>query len=606
MPTPDATTAQRPTQIDWPRYLPFLRWRDRVTRANLKDDLIAGLTGALVVLPQGVAFATIAGMPPEYGLYAGMVPAIVAALFGSSWHLVSGPTTAASVVLYSVLSVHAAPGSPEYIGLALALTFLVGLVQLGMGMMRLGSLVNFISHSVVLGFTAGAALLIGANQIKNFFGIPIPGGTGFLGSLQELWQQAAAINPHVLAVSATTLLVGIAVRRWLPRLPYMIAALGAGSILAAFLNARLGQDVTGITTVGALPASLPPISMPPVSLDTVRELGGGVLAVALLALTEAVSIARSMAIKTGQSLDGNQEFIGQGLSNLAGSFFSGYVATGSFNRSGVNLDAGARTPLAAVFSALLLMALVLLLAPMAAYLPNAAMAGVLFLVAWSLIDFQHIGHVLHASRSQSAILVATFAAALLLNLEESIMLGMLLSLALYLRRTSRPAVLPRIPDPSSPRRKFVTAHAGTAECPQLRIVRVDGSLYFGATGHLEEQLAASSAQAHLAIVGDGINFIDIDAAELLANEAERRRAAGGRLYFIRLKREAREFLRRGHYLDRIGAASLFDSKSEAIAAIHASLDAQRCAGCELRIFNECHGVARPVAAVPVRIALAGA
>ncbi len=606
MPTPATAPARYGTAIDWPRYLPFLRWRHRVTRANLKDDLIAGLTGALVVLPQGVAFATIAGMPPEYGLYAGMVPAIVAALFGSSWHLVSGPTTAASVVLYSVLSVHAAPGSPEYIGLALALTFLVGLVQLGMGMMRLGSLVNFISHSVVLGFTAGAALLIGANQIKNFFGIPIPGGTGFLGSLQMLWQQAAAINPNVLAVSATTLLVGIVVRRWLPRLPYMIAALAAGSVLAAILNARLGQDVTGITTVGALPASLPPVSLPPVSLDTARELGGGVLAVALLALTEAVSIARSMAIKTGQSLDGNQEFIGQGLSNLAGSFFSGYVATGSFNRSGVNLDAGAQTPLAAVFSALLLMALVLLVAPMAAYLPNAAMAGVLFLVAWSLIDFKHIGHVLHASRSQSAILVATFAAALLLNLEESIMLGMLLSLGLYLRRTSRPAVLPRVPDPSSPRRKFVTAHADQPECPQLRIVRVDGSLYFGATGHLEEQLAASSAQAHLAIVGDGINFIDIDAAELLANEAERRRAAGGKLHFIRLKREAREFLRRGHYLDRIGADSLFDSKSEAIAAIHASLDAERCAHCELRIFNECHGVAHPPATAPLRIALAGA
>jgi len=600
---PDAT---RTGAIDWSRYLPFLRWRQRITRANLKDDLVAGLTGALVVLPQGVAFATIAGMPPEYGLYAGMVPAIIAALFGSSWHLVSGPTTAASVVLYSVLSVHAAPGSPEYVGLALALTFLVGLVQLGMGMLRLGSLVNFISHSVVLGFTAGAAILIAANQIKNFFGIAVPGGAGLFGALQALAEQVGAINPHVLAVSATTLGVGIAVRRWWPRLPYMIAALGAGSILAAILNARLGQDVTGIATVGALPASLPPLSLPPVSLDTLRELGGGVLAVALLALTEAVSIARSMAIKTGQSLDGNQEFIGQGLSNLAGSFFSGYVATGSFNRSGVNLDAGAKTPLAAVFSALLLMTLVLLVAPLAAYLPNAAMAGVLFLVAWSLIDFVHIGHILHASRSQSAILVATFATALLLNLEESIMLGMLLSLALYLRRTSRPAVLPRIPDPASPRRKFVTARADTAQCPQLRIVRVDGSLYFGATGHLEEQLAASTTQAHLAIVGDGINFIDIDAAELLANEAERRRAEGGRLYFIRLKRGAREFLQRGGYLDRIGADHLFGGKSEAIAAIHNRLDPQACARCKLHVFNECHGGMPPVAILPADIALAGA
>ena len=193
-----------------------------------------------------------------------------------------------------MLSVHAAPGSPEYIGLALALTFLVGLVQLAMGAARLGSLVNFISHAVVLGFTAGAALLIGANQIRNFFGIPVPGGSGFIGTLQALFAQLGAINPYVLAVSGATLLVGIATRRWLPRIPYMIAALGAGSVLAAVLNTQLGQAVTGISTVGALPAALPPLSLPPLSLDIVRDLGGGVLAVAPLALTEAVSIARSI------------------------------------------------------------------------------------------------------------------------------------------------------------------------------------------------------------------------------------------------------------------------------------------------------------------------
>jgi SulP family sulfate permease len=610
---PAATSTTAPTAIadgpiDWPRYLPFLRWRSRVTRVTLRDDLIAGLTGALVVLPQGVAFATIAGMPPEYGLYAGMVPAIVAALFGSSWHLVSGPTTAASVVLYSVLSVHAAPGSPEYIGLALALTFLVGLMQLAMGAARLGSLVNFISHSVVLGFTAGAALLIGANQIRNFFGIPVPGGSGFVGTLHALFTQLGAINPYVLAVSAATLLVGIATRRWLPRVPYMIAALGAGSVLAAVLNTQLGQAATGITTVGALPAALPPLSLPPLSVDIVRELSGGVLAVALLALTEAVSIARSIALKTGQSLDGNQEFIGQGLSNIAGSFFSGYVATGSFNRSGVNLDAGAKTPLAAVIGALLLMALVLLVAPLAAWLPNAAMAGVLFLVAWSLIDFHHIRQILRTSRSQSLILLATFAAALLLNLEEAIMLGVLLSFAIYLRRTSRPAVVARVPDPASARRKFINVADGAAECPQLCVVRIDGSLYFGTTGHLEERLASEGEQVHLAIIGDGINFIDLDAAEFIANEAQRRRAAGGGLYFIRLKWPVRDFLRRGGYLQRLGDEALFESKSEAITAIHRRLDMDRCTRCKLHIFNECHGADRPAGSSFLRgpVALAGA
>ncbi len=575
--------------VNWQRFLPFLRWRQRVTPASLRDDLIAGLTGALVVLPQGVAFATIAGMPPEYGLYAGMVPAIIAALFGSSWHLVSGPTTAASVVLFSVLSVHAAPGSAAYIGLAMALTFFVGLVQLAMGVARLGSLVNFISHAVVIGFTAGAALLIGANQIGNFFGIRVSGADGFLGMLEAMFAQLDTINPYVLAVSGTTLVVGIATRNWLPRVPYMITALGAGSVLAAVLNLQFGQAVTGISTVGALPASLPPLTLPPLSFDVLRGFGGGVLAVALLTLTEAVSIARSMALKTGQALDGNQEFIGQGLSNLIGSFFSGYVATGSFNRSAVNIDAGAKTPLAAVMGAFLLMALVLLVAPLAIWLPNAAMAGVLFLVAWSLIDFAHIRQILRASRSQSLILISTFVTALLFSLEQSIMLGVLLSFAFYLRRTSRPAILPRVPDPESARRKFINVSAGTKECPQLRIVRIDGSLYFGSTGHLEEQLACAGDQAHLAIVGDGINFIDLDAAEFIVNEANRRRAAGGGLYFIRLKKAVRVSLRRGGYLQRLGKDTLFESKSEAIASIYRRLDMDRCKHCSLHVFNECHG-----------------
>mgnify|MGYP001578622414 CR=1 FL=1 len=589
--------------VDWPRFLPFLRWHDRINRQNLRDDLIAGLTGALVVLPQGVAFATIAGMPPEYGLYAGMIPAIVAALFGSSWHLVSGPTTAASVVLYSILSAHAAPGSPEYVALALTLTLLVGLVQLGMGMMRLGALVNFISHSVVIGFTAGAALLIAANQLKHLFGIPAAAGSGFVGALDRLAIHFTSINPYVLAVSGATLLTGIAVRRWVPRIPYMIAALAVGSGLAWVLNSHYGQALTHITTVGALPASLPPLSAPNMSLETIRSLGTGVLAVALLALTEAVSIARSLALKTGQTLDGNQEFIGQGLSNLAGSFFSGYVATGSFNRSGVNLDAGAKTPLAAVFAALLLMAVVLLVAPYAAYLPNAAMAGVLVLVAWSLIDFQRIGQTLRASRVETGILFATFGTALFLSLEEAIMLGVLLSLGVYLRRTSRPNIVSRIPDPNSPKRKFTSVGVNAPECPQLRIVRVDGSLYFGATGHLEGQLVRGDARKHLAIVAHGINFIDIDAAVFLVNEARRRKAAGGGLYFIRLKWSVRDFLMRGGYLANLGMDHIFETKTEAIEHIFPRLDHEACARCPLRVFRECHAVPRETGSLPARAIL---
>ena len=583
-------------------FAPFLNWLPRVNRGTVKADAMAGLTGALVALPQGVAFATIAGMPPEYGLYAGMIPAVIAALFGSSWHLVSGPTTAASIVLFSVLSPHAEPGSAQYVSLALTLTFLVGLIQVGMGLAKLGTLVNFISHSVVTGFTAGAAILIATNQVKHFTGLSIPRGTSFTDTWSLALTHLSDINPWVFAVGLATLLLGIAVKRWVPKWPYMIVAMLGGSALAALLTAWKGVD---LATVGALPAVLPPLSAPSLDGESIRAVASGVVAVTLLALTEAVSIARALAARSGQHVDGNQEFVGQGLSNLFGSFFSGYVATGSFNRSGVNYAAGAKTPIAAMLAGVFLLALVLLVAPWAQYLPNAAMAGILFLVAWGLIDFDEIIHVLKTSHAETAILLATFAATLFLALEEAIIIGVLLSLAVYLSRTSKPNVRVRAPDPHNPRRKFTDA-ANALECPQVRFVRIDGSLFFGATAHIREALAeqdlANPAQKHIAIIAHGINFIDLAGAHYLAEEAQKRRADGGGLYFVRVKDTVQEQLAESGALKAIGGANLFDSKTEAVAEIHRRLDHERCRECKTRIFRECGAVAAVAPAPATKLA----
>ncbi|MBF0399392.1 MAG: SulP family inorganic anion transporter [Magnetococcales bacterium] len=582
---------QLSSSVRWRAFLPSLQWWDRVTPATLRADLIAGLTGAIVVLPQGIAFAAIAGMPPVYGLYAGMVPAIVAALFGSSWHLVSGPTTAASIVLFSLLSVHAEPGSAAYVQLALTMTFLVGLTQLGLGLIRMGTLVNFISHSVVIGFTSGAALLIATNQLHNFFGIHIPRGTDFTQTLVALFQQLDQINPYILAVSLITLVVGIMFRTWFPRIPYMIAALAAGTFLALLIDSLISVP-SGITRVSALSGSLPPLSMPDFSLSTLRTLAPGVIAVTLLALTEAISIARALALRSGQTIDSDQEFVAQGLSNLVGSFFSAYVATGSFNRSGLNYECGAKTPIAAASSGLMLIVLVTMVAPLAAYLPNAAMAGVLFLVAWGLIDWHHIHRTLHTSRSETIIMVATFLSTLFLNLEIAILFGVMLSLGIYLARTSHPIVIPRVPDPSHPHRRFFTP-IDTPECPQVRLVRVDGSLFFAAISTIQEHFEQmASPQTHLIVVASGINFVDLSGAEFLALEASKRRAAGAGLYLVRLKERPYVLLERGGYLETIGKENLFASKYEAIAAVFRKLDHARCAKCPLYLFQECASVAK--------------
>jgi len=572
---------------------PFLRWRHRVTRETLGTDLIAGLTGAALVLPQGVAFATIAGMPPEYGLYASMVPAIVAALFGSSWHLVSGPTTAASIVMYSALSELALPGSSEYIALAITLTFTVGVIQLVMGLAKMGTLVNFISHAVIVGFTAGAAILIATKQAENFLGIEIPSGQEFYETLYYLWHNWMNFHPLVMLVALVTLGSGFLVRWIWPRAPAMLLALVFGSLVGVALTLVFDRPETGIDMVGALPRQLPPLSAPTFSVEIFKELAPVVLAMTLFALTEAVSIARSISMRSGQAIEGNQEFIGQGLSNIAGSFFSAYVATGSFNRSGANYDAGAKTPLAAVFAGFLLIVLVLLFAPLTAYLPNAAMAGLLLMVAWRLIDFQHIRSIIRADRKETMVMAVTFFGTLFLDLEFAILLGVMLSLMIYLRRTSRPRVLPRVPDPDSPHRKFVSS-ISIPECPQLKLIRIDDSLYFGAVAYVREMLRRFREhypdQKHLLLLTKGINHVDLAGAELLVEEANARRRMGGELYLYRLKESATDVLERGGYMDKLNRNNMYNSKEEAIHNIFGKLDKSICEHCEKRIFVECKGI----------------
>lgn len=572
--------------IFWSRLLPCLRWWPWVNRTTLKADLHAGLTGAVIVLPQGIAFALIAGLPPVYGLYTAMVPAIVASLFGSSRHLISGPTTAISLVVFATVGKIAAPESTEYVALVLTLTFLAGVYQLVLGLARMGRLVNFVSHSVIVGFTAGAAILIVTSQLKHYFGIPVQSGEPFLHTWRHLLDGLDQINPHVMAVASGTLISAILFMRYLPRWPGMLFAM----IIGGVLGLTLGGDRHGIGLVGEIPAQLPPLSAPDFSLQSIKVLGSGAFAIALLGLVEAVSIGRSIALKSGQRLDASQEFIGQGLANIVGSFCSSYAASGSFTRSGINYAAGGVTPLAGVFAALMLALIVLVVAPLAGHLPYAAMAGILVLVAYHLIDFRNIRMILTTSKRESTVLLTTFLATLFFELEFAIYIGVILSLLIYLMRTSQPAFTTRVPDPRTSKR-YMVADPKLPECPQLKVVRVDGSLYFGAVDHVQERFeyfsARYSGQKHLLLLTNGMNFIDITGAEALAREAEHRRSFGGGLYMSKVKDDVGGILRRGGFLERIGPENLFASKADAIEGIFKRLDHHICARCDKRIFMEC-------------------
>jgi SulP family sulfate permease len=299
---------------------PFLGWRSRVNRKSLRSDAIAGLSGAILVLPQAIAYATIAGLPPQYGVYAAMVPPssravrlVLAPRLGPYCHHVHR--------VFATLSPLAVPGTEEYVQLAFTFTFLAGVLMLVMGIARMGALVNFVSDTVVIGFTSGAAVLIATSQLKNYFGVHITAGAPFVDTIVEFYRQLPNANLYVALVATVTLVTGVLVRRFLPRVPYMITAMVVAGIFAAVLKWIVGDTDTGIATVGALPAGLPPLSKPNLSFDLVETLGASVVAIAVLGLTEALSIARAIALKSHQRIDGNQEFIGQGLSNIMGSSF---------------------------------------------------------------------------------------------------------------------------------------------------------------------------------------------------------------------------------------------------------------------------------------------
>jgi len=554
------------------RLLPFLAWRERITSATLKADAIAGLIGGLVVLPQGVAYATLAGLPPEYGLYTAMIPAIVAALWGSSWHMVSGPTNALSLVVFAVLAPLAAPGSASFVTLALTLSLMMGAVQLAMGLARLGALVNFISHTVVVGFTAGAGLLIIAAQLKNFLGIPVEAGAGFFATLLQVARALGSLDIAVTATGAVTLVAAIVAKRYMPRIPYMLTAMIVGSVFGFALIRLAGA---AIPVVGQLPSALPLPSLPAFDPETWRTLAPAALALTVLGLTEAVSIARAVALRSGQRVDGNQEFIGQGLSNLAGAFFSSYPSSGSFNRSGVNYEAGARTPLAAIAAALVLVIVLFVVGPLVAWLPLAVMAALLFVVAWGLIDIAEMRRVFRANRGDALVLVVTFVSTLTLQLEFAIFVGVLASLFVYLHRTTRPRVVRLAPDAQTGH--FVPASATSPPAAGLDILRIDGSLFFGAVEHVRDALETARRDRpevrHVLLVATAINFVDVAGATMLGQLAREMREAGSTLYVSGLKPQVREVLERAGAVETIGRDRLFDAEQEAFDALDRHVDA---------------------------------
>lgn len=546
----------------------FGPWVREVDRGTLKADALAGLLGAVLALPQAIAFAALAGLPPAWGLYTAIVPCAVAALAGSSRVVLSGPTNAVSLALAAMLAPLALRGSEEYLRLALVVTFGVGLIQLAMGLLRLGIVAHFVSPSVMLGFTSGAALLIAWHAAE-----------GVVGDLPAL------------AFALATLAAAALGRRLWARGPYLLAVLALAA-LAAWALTRWPGGGWRLDGIGALPQALPVFQLPPLAWGDLGRAAGLSLALTVVALGQTMAIAKTLAAREGQGFDANRECVGQGLSNLAGSCFSCFVSSGSLNRSVPNVEAGARTPLAGVFAALAVLALALVAGPALAWVPVAAIAGLLGFVAWQLVDLPQWRRLARLDRTEAGIALATFVATLALPLQQAILGGVGLSLVAYLLRTARPAMRSMGFDRDDRRRPMVVVDGQPdAECPQLKMLRMEGSVYFGAAPHVAERLRAlregAAAPKHLLVMTKSMNFVDHAGAALWEEEHVRRLAMGGDLYFHRPRPEVLETWQRRGFLDRLGPHHVFDDKRSAIATIVPRLDPAVCAQCRVRLFEEC-------------------
>jgi len=472
-------------------FRPLLATLATYDRPKLWRDLAAGFTVAVVEVPQAMAYAYVAGVPPQYGLYTSIVQGALSALFASSQHLATGPTNTQSLLVAAVVSrvVLEQNGSSDptlYLGLVFALTLLKGLLQIAFAVARMGSLLRYVSQSVVVGFTAGAGVLIAAGQLASFLGLaPAEGAArpGVLGPLRGVAAGLGAVDPRAVAIGLGSLAILLALGRLAPRAPAALVALAAGAAAARLT----GWDVAGLPVVGELPRALPRPAVPALGLREAELLLGGAFALATLGAIETVSIGRALAARTGERVRANQEMLAQGIANCAGAFLQNLPGSGSFTRSSLNVAAGAQTRFASLFAAGFVAAILLLLAPLAASIPLASLAAILLGVAFRLVDGRFIVRVLRTARADAVVCLATLLCALVVPLQQAIFIGIFLNVALYVRRASHLRMT-----------EMRTAPGGVYEERPLRdafgrerviFLQVEGVLFFGLADELRERLA---------------------------------------------------------------------------------------------------------------------
>ncbi len=562
------------------RYLPILDWGRRYDRAALGNDLLAAVIVTIMLIPQSLAYALLAGLPPEAGLYASIVPILLYAVFGTSRALAVGPVAVVSLMTAAAIGGIVAQGTAGYAAAALTLALLSGLMLLGMGIFRLGFLANFLSHPVIAGFISASGILIAVSQLKYILGVPASGHT-LVEILVSLGAHLDKINFWTLAIGTLATAFLFWVRRGLKPLlrswglpPALADALTkAGPVAAVVVTTALVWGLNlgerGVSIVGAVPQSLPPLTFPSLSPDLLRQLLIPALLISVIGFVESISVAQTLAARRRQRIDPDQELIGLGAANLGAAFTGGFPVTGGFSRSVVNFDAGAETPAAGAYTAIGLAIAALLLTPLIHYLPNATLAATIIVAVLGLVDLSILKTAWAYSRTDFAAVAVTMAATLVFGVEAGVSSGVLLSILLHLHKTSRPHVAEVGLVPGTQHFRNIHRHAVQTD-PAVLTLRVDESLYFANARFLEDYVSArvvgDTPLRHVILMCSAVNEIDLSAVESLEAINTRLAEMGVTLHLSEVKGPVMDRLLRGHFLDQL-TGQVFLSQFDAYQSV---------------------------------------
>nr|WP_295468850.1 sulfate permease [Mesorhizobium sp.] len=565
------------------RHLPILEWGRQYRRSTLTNDLIAAVIVTIMLIPQSLAYAMLAGLPPEVGLYASILPLVAYAIFGTSRTLAVGPVAVVSLMTATAVGEVAAQGSESYLAAATLLALISGTMLVVMGVFRLGFVANFLNHPVISGVITASGLLIAAGQVRHLLGVPSGGHTlpeivtSLVGNLHVANLPTLLIGAGVLAflyfvrLRLKSLLLGIGLK---PRLAEIATKAGPVLAVAATILAVTALDLreAGVPLVGAIPQGLPLPALPIVNLDMIRALAAPALLISLIGFVESVSVAQTLAAKRRQRIAPDQELIGLGAANIASGISAGYPVTGGFARSVVNFDAGAETPAAGIYTAIGIALATMFLTPLLANLPQATLAATIIVAVLSLVDIFAVRRVWIYSKADFSAMAATILGTLFLGVEIGVVMGVLLSLLLHLYRTSRPhmAVVGQVRGTEHFRN--VDRHQ-VITSPEILSLRVDESLYFANTRYLEDRIAELVAQRpelkHVVLMCSTVNAIDASALESLEEINRRLNDAGIALHLSEVKGPVMDRLKHSHFLDDL-TGRVFLSQYEAIADLNAS------------------------------------